>query len=368
MLFLTSWGRFQRRFDNILDEMKRHEELVDLQASAHSISDVRQMREDIKYWREENLTQVQKWHEKQASKQYDSIVTWLKSEESDQLAILDTISSEGAKFAGTCSWVLKDSRMRSWLHQKPDSPVLWLQGTPGSGKSVLASQIVKFMKNASMFLIHHFCSQRYASSTTYEQILRSILLQLLRKDDELIAHVYEDYVLGKKPPTIQALEKLLYNLSTMASRVPCQSEYIWIIIDGLNECETRTQGSVVNLINQITSKLSGAGDTICKILVSSRSSSHIAKRLRTKQIISLTEEKASIRLAIRQYVSQRLRTMQDKLAQLELTRKDIDDVERVITNKADGMATGQKGLRFLRFESIILIFIARHVPVCPPRS
>jgi Arc/MetJ family transcription regulator len=316
--------------------MKRHEKLVDLHASAHSISDIRHMRQEIKSWREESSIQVNRWEEKESSEQFAAILAWLKAEESDQVAILDTIFAEGSKFAGTTSWVLKNPRIRAWLSQQTESPVLWLQGTAGSGKSVLASQIVKFMKSAGKFLIHHFCSQRYASSTTYEQILRSILLQLVRKDDELIAHVYKDFVLGKKSPTIQALEKLLYNLFTITFRGPRQSEYVWIIIDGLNECDTRRQINVINLMNQITNKLSGAGNTVCKILVSSRNSSPITDRLRAPQILSLTEEKNSVKLAIRQYVSQRLQMMHDKLAQLELTRRDMEEIERMITNKADG--------------------------------
>lgn len=340
--------------------MKRHEELIDLQASAHSVSDIRQMRESIKSWREESLQHLAKWREKQATKQFDSIVSWLKSDESDQIAILDTISTEGSKFVGTCSWVLANTRIKSWLQRNSESLVLWLQGTPGSGKSVLASQLVKFMKTANMFYVYHFCSQRYASSTTYDQILRSLLVQLLRKDDELIAHVYDDCVLGKKSPTIQALEKLLHSLFTATSHGPRQSEYIWVIIDGLNECDARTESSVVNLINQVTSKLSGAGDTVCKILVSSRHSSHISNRLRAKQTLSLTEERSSIKQAIRQYVSQRLREMHDKLAQLDLLRKDIEQIERVITNKADGKLTTV-------FTSLLFPFrltSLRHVFVC----
>lgn len=316
--------------------MKRHEKLVDLHANAHSVSDVRQMRDDIKTWRDDSLVLVRKWHEKQAAKQYDSIVSWLKCEDADQTAIFDAISSEGSKFAGTCSWVLANSIMKSWLGKASGPSIVLLQGTAGSGKSVLISQVVKFMKKANMSLLYHFCSQRYASSITYEQILRSILLQLLRKDDELVAHVYEDYVLGKRIPTIQHLETLLYNLFTVASKDPCQSEYIWIIIDGLNECDQRTQTGIISLLNQLTNKLSGDGDTICKTLISSRTSPHITQRLRRTQSISLTEERDNVKRAIRQYVSQRLRAMHEKLAQLELTRKDLDNIEWIITDKADG--------------------------------
>jgi hypothetical protein len=307
------------------------------------------MREDITSWRDESLVQINKWHEKRSSKQFAAILAWLKAEETDQIAIFDTISAEASKFANTSAWVLKNSRIRAWLQRQPDSLLLRLQGTAGSGKSVLVSHIVRFMRNANMSLIHHFCSQRYASSTTYEQILRSILLQLLRRDEELTAHVYEDFVLGKQSPTVQALEKLLYNLFTIAFRGPGQSEYVWIIIDGLNECEMHRQSSVVNLINQITNRLSGAGDTICKVLISSRNSSPIANRLRAAQTVSLTEEKLSIIIAIRQYVSQRLRAMHDKLAQLEPTRSDIEEIERLITNKADGMTSSIHKVPLLAF-------------------
>ena len=335
-LFLTSWGRFERRFDNILDDMKRHTELVDLQANAHSIADVRRMREEISAWREESAAHVQHLNEKEAAKQFESIVSWLKVEESDQLAIIDSILAERAKSAGTCSWVLKNPRICAWLQRKPETPAIWLQGTPGSGKSVLISHIVQHMKSANIFLIHHFCSHKYASSTTYENILRSFLLQLLRKDDELVAHVYRDYVLGKKPPTVQALEKLLCTLLSISSAKPRQVDHIWIIIDGLNECETRRQTSVINLVNQITGRISGTGDTLCKVLISSRTIPHLTNRLRNKQVVSLTEEKTSLKLAIRLYVSQRLRSMHEKLRQLNLMRKDIDDIEILVTKKADG--------------------------------
>ncbi|KAF3799119.1 hypothetical protein GCG54_00015299 [Colletotrichum gloeosporioides] len=94
---------------------------------------------------------------------------------------------------------------------------------------------------------------------------------------------------------------------------------------------------MLSLINEITRKTIGIGDTICKVMSSSRNSSHIANRSNTQHIMFLTEDKSSFKLAIRQYVSQWLRLMHEKLWQLELSRKDINSIESVITNKADGM-------------------------------
>ncbi|KAI1084858.1 hypothetical protein F5B20DRAFT_223327 [Whalleya microplaca] len=167
LLFLTSWGRFQRRFDNILDDMKRHETLIDLGANARDITEARQMRQDIRNWREEGIGRVKVFEEEQASKQYQAVASWMKLDESDRLAIFDAISAEGTKHPGTCEWVLKHPKIQSWLQSKPDVPILWLQGTPGSGKSVISTQLVNFIESAGSFVIHHFCTYAYASSKKY---------------------------------------------------------------------------------------------------------------------------------------------------------------------------------------------------------
>ena len=336
LLFLTSWGRFQRRFDNILEDMMRHEALVDQEANARNIAEAQKMRQDIRTWREESLEQVGRLEEEQAAKQYQSIMSWLKVDESDQLTIFDSISAEGTKYPGTCGWTLKNPKVSSWLQRKPDTPILWLQGTPGCGKSVISTQLVNFMKAGKHFIIHHFCTYSYPLSTMYDQILRSLLLQLLRKDGELVAHVYEECVLGKKSPTVSALEQLLQTLFKSMSNEPCQTEYIWVILDGLDECEADKQARVVSLMNHITSKPSLSGGTICKVLISSRASPMLSKHLSKKQTISLTDEKDCLEDAIGQYASQRLQSLNQTLCQLHVGRSEIKEIERGIAKKADG--------------------------------
>ncbi|KAL6835837.1 hypothetical protein J3E69DRAFT_3562 [Trichoderma sp. SZMC 28015] len=337
LLFLTTWGRFQRRFDNILEDMKRHETLIDREANARNIAEAKEMRQDIRRWREQSLEQVSNLDGEEAAKQYQSIISWLNMDESDQLAIFESISAEGRKHPGTCSWVLKNSKISSWLQSKPDTSVLWLQGTPGSGKSVISTQLVNFMQASNMFVIHHFCTYLYISSTTYEQILKSLLMQLLRKDGDLVAHVYEEFVLGKKSPTVPALERLLQLLFKSISNEPSKAEYVWIILDGLDECELEKQARVVSLMNQVASDRSSPGSTTCKVLISSRTSSILSNCLRKKQTISLSDEKNCLEEAIRQYASQRLQSLEQKFHQLHISPGGVDNIERGIAKKADGM-------------------------------
>lgn len=94
---------------------------------------------------------------------------------------------------------------------------------------------------------------------------------------------------------------------------------------------------MVSLMNQISSiSSSSSGGTICKVLISSRVSPTLSNRLRKKPTISLTEKKDSLEEAIRQYASQRLRSLHKKLCQLDLGPGDIEAIEQSIVKKADG--------------------------------
>ncbi|KAM0420431.1 hypothetical protein ACHAPT_011852 [Fusarium lateritium] len=337
LTFLTSWGRFERRFDNILEDLKQHGRLIDQEANARNITEAKKMREDIRAWREESQGRVRHDETEQSAKQFAAIASWLKINESDQLAIFDSISSEAAGYQGTYEWILKNPKVRSWARCEPDTPALWLRGSAGTGKSVLCTQLVNFMKASNIFVVCHFCSYLYASSTAYEQILKSLLLQLVRKDGDLVAHVYGAYVLQKKLLTTTALEQLFQTLLANMSDQLSQVEYALVIVDGLDECEPDKQTRLIRLINQITSKPSLPGSTVCKVLLSSRAPSNALQSLKRKQTISLTDEKNSLQGAIGQYVGQRLRSLDTRLRQLDIGEAEIEEIRNVIVEKADGM-------------------------------
>jgi hypothetical protein len=191
-------------------------------------------------------------------------------------------------------------------------------------------------------VICHICTFSHATSTKYEQIIRSLILQLLHRNGELVAYVYQDFVIEKKSPAILALEQLLQVLLQALSDSPRNTECLWIVLDGLDECESGKQTRLVSLTNQITSH--GNGGTVCKVLVSSRPSPMLGKRLRKKQVVSLSDEGGEVENAIKVYTSQRLRSLQDRLCQLELESGDVEELEKSVAKKADGKS-------FLRFRA-----------------
>ncbi|EFX05760.1 zinc finger protein [Grosmannia clavigera kw1407] len=317
--------------------MKRHESLIDVEANACNIEEAQKMRQSVREWKEESDIRLVAMEKERTASHFESVLSWLRVDESDQLAIIESISAEAEKYPGTSSWIIENAKVKAWLRPSLDPPLLWIKGSPGTGKSVLAAQLLNFLRTARMLTVCHFCTYSYVSSISYEHILRSLLVQILRRNEELSAYVYNDYFLDKKIPTLRVLEQLLQTCVENLSTMPDKFERVWIVLDGLDECEASTQLRIISTMRHITAKASSSNKVACKVLVSSRMSETISDRLRKSDLVSLAGEKDSLDRSIRQYSNFRLQTLHRKLEQLYVASTDVNDIVEAIVRKADGM-------------------------------
>jgi len=339
VLFLTSWGRFQRRFDNIIDDLNQHEEQIDREANAYHISEAKEAREKLEAWRQDALAKLARDEEEQTAGYLRTICTWLKQDETDQVGILDKLSTEGTKYPETCGWILQNPTMASWLKSQPDNPFVWLQGNPGTGKSVIVGRLVNFLRASPQSrVLTHFCTSSYASSTQYDTFLRSLLFQLIHTTEDLIAHIYWEYVVGKKMASNTILEQLLSTAVATMLCEPGQCQVFHAFLDGLDEFETEKQHQVVRLMHKVAKGAQTRG-AVFKVLISCRTSPVLEKLLRKNSLVSLSEEKDSIEEAIRSYAGYRLAADSYRLSQLGLCASDLSDIGASIARKADGLST-----------------------------
>ncbi|KAK3330847.1 hypothetical protein B0H66DRAFT_467189 [Apodospora peruviana] len=318
ILFLTSWGRFQREFDNILDDLKRHEDLIDKDANAHKIIEAREMRKDLELWKSQSLDKLAQEQREKTARQIQGVTTWLQLDDSEQISLLDSLTKVGFKYPGTVDWVLRNQKMASWLRSSPNSPLLWLQGGPGTGKSVITARLLAFLESSkSSIVVRHFCSYSHSSSTSYHQIIKSLLLQCIRGDGDLVAHVYEDYV-GSKQATVPLLEKLLETAIEVLSSNTQGRHAMHIILDGLDECPEDKQRRLIRFMDRLTA--AGAG---CKVLISSRDTASLQSNLRRRATLSLADEKASLTGAITTFANSRLWAMHGRLEQIGISEETM---------------------------------------------
>ncbi|KAK3687800.1 hypothetical protein B0T22DRAFT_489623 [Podospora appendiculata] len=338
LFFRTSWGRFQRHYNHILDDLKRHEELVDKEANAHNIATVHSMRDEITSWRTESLNKIARDDVEHSNFQYQSILAWLKMSNSvaEQSLIADAIADEIMRFPGTCSWVLKNKKILTWLHDQADGSYLWVKGKPGSGKSVIATQLANFLRqNKAFTMIRHLCSYSYCDSLKYDRVIASLICQLLHDNQDAVAYIYGEYILGKKTASNTVLEQVLISLLSTMSIDPSRPVYIRIILDGLDECDEDTQQRLLTTVNRIISANSSL--VIAKVLVSCRDTARLSRSLSKKSTMSLYDETQSLESAITSYTNQKLLSMKHKCDELGLADSDVSDIEAKIVQKADGM-------------------------------
>ncbi|PHH86849.1 hypothetical protein CDD83_9674 [Cordyceps sp. RAO-2017] len=299
VFFMTSWGRFQRRFDGIIDDLKAHEDLVDKTANAVGHAESQKLRDNVEALRQESLGKVAKEEEERTAMQYLAIVGWLKMDDSEQLKVLDSVLAEAQKYP---------------------------------------AQIATFLRSCGQSLVVcHVCSYSQAASTEYDQILRSVLLQLVRSSTDLVAYIFDEFILRKKAVTAQAIERLILTLIGAVSDNPRQTQYVHVVLDGLDECDKEKQLKIVNLLERMISAAVTSTSTVCKVLVTSHMPQTLVKKLKQKQSVSLAREKVGLEKAITTYAAKRLSMLRSRWFQMGIKDTEIKALELRLAKKADGM-------------------------------
>lgn len=330
---MTAWGRFQREFDGVLADLTKNGELIDKEANAHNIVEARKMRQDLDSWRAESVANLAQTQREQTARQIQGLITWLRFDDSDQLALVDSLTEVGANHPGTVDWVLKKSQMTAWLRPTTESRFLWLHGGPGTGKSVMVAQLISFLaKSKKSLVVYHFCSHTHDASTQYDQVIKALLLQCVQGDGDLVNYIYEEHV-GSKSASVALLEKLLETAIEALSNGPNRQGYeaIHILIDGLEECTYDNQKRLTRGLERLMS--AGAS---CKVLVSSRDSPDAYIKKKRPAVLWMADEKANLTEAITKFAIIELEEIQEKLDQLGISEHKKLIIASGISTRADG--------------------------------
>lgn len=297
------------------------------------------MLQEIRDWKEKSLkslAQIDANEKEQNRRNYDDITSWLKYNESEQREIIDSISNEVKRYPETCSWFTQHPTSKSWLKPNADAPMLCLQGIPGSGKSCICARMVDFLVARKVHVVHYFCFYSYTSTLNYEQILRSLLMQLICRSCDIVKHVHDEYTAALRSLRTTALEKLLRDVFKLSAQESSNTEYIWIVIDGLGECHPETQARITKLLCHITSRTTLPGNTVYKALLSFQSTPPSLRRLKREHTIFLSEERVNVDKSIQQYAQFRLGSFSERLSQLDLSGQEIEELAKNIAVKSSG--------------------------------
>jgi tetratricopeptide (TPR) repeat protein len=202
------------------------------------------------------------------------------------------------KLEGTCEWFWSHQSVKVWTtEQGPASRdrLLCVSGKSGCGKSILASSVVKVLRERHQRAIFFSFSGTDASRATLDDLVRSLLWQVLDDpDEETGLHLIRDLMAHGQPTTTdlwnvlnKVVEKTANELYWVVDGVDECSGSVSVMIDRINELLTRSKASKAIVLGRPhaleATKVSGHSIDIDSHLIQSDLHSYISAKVEQNQ-------------------------------------------------------------------------------------
>ncbi|MCJ1261664.1 hypothetical protein MMC22_001530 [Lobaria immixta] len=186
--------------------------------------------------------------------------------------------------SGTCQWFLKSQLYLEWRDSilnfsaisSGTSNFLWIQGKPGCGKSVLASEIIRDLHSSGgSIALYVFCKHDDEGKNTLKSILRNLVFEMMEWSPlkEAFHRLVLNARLSEKSQYAQSIE-FLWNIFT---EMIGKTDVVHCIIDGLDECQS-SESERASFLSRLTKifnqRISGAKLAVISQLHLSESENH----------------------------------------------------------------------------------------------
>lgn len=208
----------------------------------------------------------------------------------------DLLNMLGQQHRGSCEWLTTSEGFQTWLncdygHDKSDfepfdttqisqpSRFLWLQGPPGSGKSIASGHVVKYLDSNNLDCSYFFFKNNAKATVT--QLLLNLAYQMAESNYEIrhifLALIRDGEEVNTQDHTVIWNNIFLGRLFKMSFSQP----QFWVI-DALDECPSKSLTTLVHMLAKIDSAVS------LRVFVSSRSNARV-ERLFNQEMINRIE-------------------------------------------------------------------------------
>ncbi|RYP07284.1 hypothetical protein DL764_002599 [Monosporascus ibericus] len=183
-----------------------------------------------------------------------------------------------ARTSGTCEWLLQHERFREW-EDTTSSVILWLQGSPGAGKTFLTSKVIDYVqsllkgpRNGEGFAFF-YCNRNEEERRKPLMVLRSYVRQLSttarcpEEKRKKLQELWSERRLGGSALDLEDCREQLFELVNLYPRTT-------LVLDALDECEPDLRGELVNTVEILLSK----SRRPLKVFISSRPDRDIRNR------------------------------------------------------------------------------------------
>ncbi|RGP63411.1 hypothetical protein FLONG3_9900, partial [Fusarium longipes] len=166
-------------------------------------------------------------------------------------------SAKGHVLDGTCTWITEIPKFRYWLLPPSKCQGLIIQGSQGTGKTMLASYIAGQLERLSGHrpddaVIHFFCSQGDIYKNSATAVLRGLIWQLCKLRPQLIHHGLERVRAhgSERIALAKSMVDTLWQIFTAMIRDP-HAGSITCVLDGIDECDAASIKSLTERFSDL---------------------------------------------------------------------------------------------------------------------
>lgn len=118
---------------------------------------------------------------------------------------------------GTAEWILDRDDFKDWFGNPDRNHLIWCNGGPGTGKSVLASVIVNHVqqqlaiRNQGSDLVYAYFGYQDPGDKRTESIVAALLQQLIGTRDEIpdvVEQTFKDHSRQNKKPVLNTMTEM----------------------------------------------------------------------------------------------------------------------------------------------------------------
>jgi hypothetical protein len=189
-----------------------------------------------------------------------------------------------------------------------------------TGKTVLASLIIeelqKLRSTHAITLGFFYCKHKDSQRSTFNAVARAILAQLLSQNEDLLPYLFEKAsTSGEVVLESPALTKELLEIALKSS------EKVYIILDGLDECDPREKKAIILWFQSVVTALPDTEPDSIRCLFVSQDDGEVGRLLSKIPAIRIKPE--DIRADIETYATIWSKKIQGKFDLLDGKREDI---------------------------------------------
>ncbi|KAL8847007.1 MAG: hypothetical protein Q9221_007920 [Calogaya cf. arnoldii] len=159
--------------------------------------------------------------------------------------------------SNACKWIVADSKFLAW-YNAPTSERMVLFGNMGCGKTIITAHVIEELIHLNKYrlpralICYHYCEDDETGKVLY--IYSSLILQLLDQQEGLKVEFDKWYDNTRKSELLNAAQSSVDLGNFFSTCVETLNRELFIVIDGLDECDSESQKELVTLLDSLSKK------------------------------------------------------------------------------------------------------------------